>query len=129
MTSWGYRVSIVSKSACAACHAKGLCSASEMSDKIIDVKDADTSRFRLGDQVCVNLEEKMGMRAVWLVYAIPALILVTFLLYLQRLGVSELATGLSVLGALALYFLILMIFRKRIGRQFNFVLTPKDKDN
>lgn len=129
VTASGYRVTIESKSACAACHAKGLCSASEMANKVIDVKDSDTLRFKIGDKVSVNLEEKMGMRAVWLVYAIPAVILVTFLLYLQRLGVSELSTGLSVLGALAVYFTILFLFRKRIGRHFNFVLAPKEEDN
>ncbi|MBQ1748035.1 MAG: SoxR reducing system RseC family protein [Bacteroidales bacterium] len=129
VTATGYKVSIVSKSACAGCHAKGLCSASEMADKIIDVKSRDTGAFKVGDRVSVNMEESMGMRAVWLVYAIPAVILVTFLLYLQRLGVSELATGLAVLGAIAVYFVILFLFRKKIGRHFNFTISPAQEDN
>ncbi|MBO6222462.1 MAG: SoxR reducing system RseC family protein [Bacteroidales bacterium] len=124
VTASGYRVSIVSKSACAGCHAKGLCSAAEMADKIIDVKSSGPEVFKVGDKVTVNMEESMGMRAVWLVYAIPAVILVTFLLYLQRLGASELTTGLSVLGAIAVYFVILYLFRKKIGRHFNFTIAP-----
>lgn len=124
VTASGYRVSIVSKSACAGCHAKGLCSAADMADKIIDVKSSGPEVFKVGDKVTVNMEESMGMRAVWLVYAIPAVILVTFLLYLQRLGASELTTGLSVLGAIAVYFVILYLFRKKIGRHFNFTIAP-----
>ena len=124
VTASGYKVSIVSKSACAGCHAKGLCSAADMTDKIIDVKSSGPEVFKVGDKVTVNMEESMGMRAVWLVYAIPAVILVTFLLYLQRLGASELTTGLSVLGAIAVYFVILYLFRKKIGRHFNFTIAP-----
>ncbi|MBQ1886998.1 MAG: SoxR reducing system RseC family protein [Bacteroidales bacterium] len=124
VTASGYKVSIVSKSACAGCHAKGLCSAADMADKIIDVKSSGPEVFKVGDKVTVNMEESMGMRAVWLVYAIPAVILVTFLLYLQRLGASELTTGLSVLGAIAVYFVILYLFRKKIGRHFNFTIAP-----
>lgn len=124
VTASGYRVSIVSKSACAGCHAKGLCSAADMADKIIDVKSSGPEVFKVGDKVTVNMEESMGMRAVWLVYAIPAVILVTFLLYLQRLGASELTTGLSVLGAIAVYFVILYLFRKKIGRHFSFTIAP-----
>ena len=124
VTASGYKVSIVSKSACAGCHAKGLCSAADMADKIIDVKSSGPEVFKVGDKVTVNMEESMGMRAVWLVYAIPAVILVTFLLYLQRLGASELTTGLSVLGAIAVYFVMLYLFRKKIGRHFNFTIAP-----
>lgn len=124
VTASGYRVSIVSKSACAGCHAKGLCSAADMADKIIDVKSSGPEVFKVGDKVTVNMEESMGMRAVWLVYAIPAVILVTFLLYLQHVGASELTTGLSVLGAIAVYFVILYLFRKKIGRHFNFTIAP-----
>ena len=124
VTASGYKVSIVSRSACAGCHAKGLCSAADMADKIIDVKSSGPEVFKVGDKVTVNMEESMGMRAVWLVYAIPAVILVTFLLYLQRLGASELTTGLSVLGAIAVYFVILYLFRKKIGRHFNFTIAP-----
>ena len=102
-----YKVSITSRSACAACHAKGLCSASEMANKVIDVeKSRADGLYKVGDRVNVNLEESMGMKAVWIVYALPAIILVTFLLYLQRLTLSELVVGLSVLGAVAIYFIV-----------------------
>lgn len=119
-----YKVSITSRSACAACHAKGLCSASEMANKVIDVeKGRADGLYKVGDRVNVNLEESMGMKAVWIVYALPAIILVTFLLYLQRLTLSELVVGLSVLGAVAIYFIVLYLLRGRIGRSFHFSIS------
>lgn len=123
----GYKVTITSRSACASCHARGLCSASEMADKVIEVKEKDTSRFKVGDRVSVNMEESAGMKAVWIVYAVPAIILVTFLLYLQHLGASELVTGLTILGAIALYFFVLYLFRGKIGRRICFTISPLDE--
>ena len=127
ITPTGYKVSIVSRSACAGCHAKGLCSAADMADKIIEVKSSDTKAFKVGDKVTVNMEESMGMKAVWIVYAIPAIILVTFLLYLQHLGASELVTGLFVLGAITVYFVVLYLFRGMIGRHFSFTIAPGEE--
>lgn len=120
-------VRIVSKSACAGCHAKGLCGSSDTKEKFIKVKredfiSADGAPFKVGDNVMVNMEESLGMRAVWIVYAVPVAILLLILLYLQGLGVSELVTGGAVLGAIALYFLALYILRNRIGRRFRFTV-------
>ena len=123
----GYKVSITSRSACSSCHARGLCSASEMVDKVIEVKDSGPVRYKIGDKVSVNIKESAGMRAVWIVYAVPAIILVTFLLYLQRLGMSELATGLTILGAIAVYFFVLYLFMGKIGRRIRFTLSPIDE--
>lgn len=122
----GYKVTITSRSSCSACHARGLCSASEMVDKVIEVKDSGPLRYKTGDKVNVNIKESAGMKAVWIVYAVPAIILVTFLLYLQRLGMSELVTGLVILGAIAVYFFVLYLFRGKIGRRIHFTLSPLD---
>ena len=122
----GYKVTITSRSACSACHARGLCSASEMVDKVIEVKDSGPLRYKTGDKVNVNIKESAGMKAVWIVYAVPAIILVTFLLYLQRLGMSELVTGLVILGAIAVYFFVMYLFRGKIGRRIHFTLSPLD---
>ena len=98
-----------------------------MVDKVIEVKDRGPVRYKTGDKVSVNIKESAGMRAVWIVYAIPAIILVTFLLYLQGLGMSELTTGLAILGAIAVYFFVLYLFRGKIGRRIQFTLSPADQ--
>ena len=48
------RVKIESVSACAACHAKGLCSMSDKTDKIIDVKRSQLkNEYHAGKEVMV----------------------------------------------------------------------------
>lgn len=119
------KVSIISHSACSACHAKGLCSASELAEKVVDVAltPQQEAIVEVGQRVKVNLEESMGMRAVVLAYGLPAIILVAFLLYLHKLGFSELEAGLGVIAALVVYFFVLYLLRKKIGRRFHFTIT------
>lgn len=40
---------------------------------------------------------------------------------------SELATGLTILGAIAVYFFTLYLFRGKIGRRIRFTLSPLDE--
>jgi positive regulator of sigma E activity len=132
------KVTIVSKSACAGCHAKGFCSASEMQEKVIEIKrpkspvgsghagadaQAQEEEYRVGESVSVNMEQKQGNKAVWIVYAIPGIILLILLLSLQRFVTNELYLGLIVLGAIALYFFILYLLRGRVGRGFHFTIS------
>ncbi|MCI1720167.1 MAG: SoxR reducing system RseC family protein [Bacteroidales bacterium] len=116
------KVTIVSQSACAGCHAKGFCSASEMQEKVVEVKGAEGD-YKVGERVNVNMEQKLGNRAVWIVYAVPGVILIILLLSLQRFVTNELYLGLIVLGIIALYFFILYLFRGRVGRGFHFTIS------
>lgn len=131
ITPDSYIVLIESRSACASCHAKTLCSVSEMERKEITVKrTADESyEYKVGQSVVVELEEGLGLRAAWIVYAPPIVILVAILLYLQRLNLSEGMVGLLALAGIAVYFLVLYIFRARIGKRFYFTIRPAVKDN
>lgn len=129
----GMKVKVISKSACAACHAKGLCGSSDTKEKFIDIKREnfiaeDKDSFKIGDKVMVNMEESLGMRAVWIVYAVPTVILVTILLYLQSLNVQELVVGIIAIGAIALYFFLLYIFRGKLGRRFRFTVYKIDNN-
>ena len=132
------KVVIVSKSACAGCHAKGFCSASEMQEKVIEIKRGNTAagagrsavqaqsqaeEYRVGESVSVNMEQRLGNKAVWIVYALPVVILLILLLSLQRFVTNELYLGLIVLGAIALYFFILYLFRGKVGRGFHFTIS------
>lgn len=141
------KVTIVSQSACAGCHAKGFCSASEMQEKVVEVKrsaavgsgmraeagsaaaakEATAEEYKVGERVNVNMEQKLGNKAVWIVYAVPGVILLILLLSLQRFVTNELYLGLIVLGAIALYFFILYLFRGRVGSGFHFTISKIDK--
>ena len=138
------KVTIVSKSACAGCHAKGFCSASEMQEKVIEIKRGNTAtgtgrstaqvqsqaeEYRVGESVSVNMEQRLGNKAVWIVYALPVVILLILLLSLQRFVTNELYLGLIVLGAIALYFFVLYLFRGNVGRGFHFTISKLQDTN
>ena len=68
-------VSFVASSACGACHAAGLCGASEMKDKRVEVPAFEAKGHAVGDEVEVALRASLGLKAVWMAYFLPLLVL------------------------------------------------------
>ena len=62
-------VEITSSSACASCHASGLCGLGESVRKTVDVRDS--GHYLPGQEVEVCLAHRMGLKAVLLSYVIP----------------------------------------------------------
>ena len=61
-------VEIIAQSACAACHARGLCGVADEKQKIIMVPTDPYGSYKEGDKVLVLLKKSMGMKAVWISY-------------------------------------------------------------
>lgn len=120
------KVEIINKSMCAACHAKGFCSAGDSKDKIIDVAYYNNGEFSLGDEVEVTMKRSMGFKAVWISYVIPLAILMIFLLTLQGLGFCELHAGLAAAGAVCVYYLVVYLFRDKIADKFVFTIAKNN---
>lgn len=117
------RVEIVNKSACAACHAKGVCAASEEKIKTIDVPltiGTMTHHYEPGENVILILSSSLGAKAVFLAYALPLVVLLAAMLTASSFNLQELYVGLCGLGAVALYYLVLSFFRHRLSRVFLF---------
>ncbi|MGM9741709.1 MAG: SoxR reducing system RseC family protein [Candidatus Cryptobacteroides sp.] len=119
-------VEIVSQSACSACHAAGLCSMSEAVSKVVEVKVAEPSTFSPGETVDVLLAPSMGLRAVLAAYVVPLLILVALCIGLSYTGLGELYAGLSGLGGVALYYLILYFSRGRFAGEYAFTVRKEN---
>lgn len=113
------RVVITSQSACEACHAKGACLASESKEKLI-VVTRPNHNFVVGEPVKVLLRESLGFQALFLGYVLPLLVVLATLFTLSAFGVAEKTAGLLSLAVLAPYYFVLFIFRKKIGRKFEF---------
>lgn len=113
-------VEIVSESACSSCHAKGLCSLGESKTKAIQVPTRGWDNYQVGDEVTVTLKASMGHKAVWIAYMIPLALLIAVLLILSGCGVGELASGLWALGAVAVYYLFIRLFGKRLKNEYIF---------
>ena len=115
-------VEIVSESACSACHAAGLCGMSESKIKVVDVPLRPGETFTVGQEVEVCLARKTGMKAVLLSYVIPVLILLILILSLSKIGLGELISGLLSLLGVAIYYVILFLFRDRMAGEYEFYI-------
>lgn len=115
-------VEIISVSACAECHAKGVCGMSESKMKEISVPTDPYSDRKVGDEVDVVLKKSMGLKAVWISYVIPLFILMILILSLSSVTVHEVYAGLGAIGGVALYYLLIYIFRDRLAKDFVFYI-------
>lgn len=113
-------VEIVSESACSACHAKGLCGASESTTKTVSVATKPWDSFNVGDEVTVTLKTSMGHKAVWIAYVAPLAVLVAVLLGSTGAGAGELAAGLLAIGAVAIYYFVIWLLRGRLQNEYKF---------
>ena len=115
-------VEIIVSSACSACHAKGLCGMSEDEQKIISLPTDPYATYSVGDQVKVCTKMSMGLKAVWISYVIPLMILMILILSLSSVIGNELVRGLVALGGVALYYLLVWVFRDRLNNEFVFYI-------
>ena len=118
-------VEIIAQSACAACHARGLCGVADEKQKIIMVPTDPYATYRTGDKVLVMLKKSMGMKAVWRSYVIPLFILMILVLSLSSVTVHEVYAGLAGIGGVALYYLVIYLFRDRLANDFVFYIKEK----
>ena len=113
-------VEIVSESACAACHAKGLCSLGDSTVKQVELPTRGWDNYSVGQEVNVVLRASMGHKAVWLAYVIPLFIMVAALLGTLAAGGSELLAGLGAIGAVAAYYGVIWLLRDRLRKEYVF---------
>lgn len=111
------KVQIESVSACAACHAKGMCTLSDKEEKLIDIESPKAVEKKVGDVVTVVVTQKRGMQAVVLAYILPAVVVILSLVGFLNI-VSELMAIILSLLSLAAYYIILYLFRSKIGSKF-----------
>ncbi len=114
-------VKIERMSACAHCASSSRCGIGEKSEFTMDVPYSGFE-LRRGEEVIVVTEESSSLRAVILTYALPSVLLIASLAIASRATRSETAAGVLSLSVLFLYYGILYILRKRIGRSVGFTI-------
>ncbi|MBR1573671.1 MAG: SoxR reducing system RseC family protein [Bacteroidales bacterium] len=113
-------VEILSQSACASCHAQGLCTAADAVTKAVEVPSAPG--FQVGETVTVQLRESMGFQAVLLCYVIPVLLLLGIVVGLSYTSLHELWVGLAGVAAVGLWYGVLWLLRGHIARDYVFTM-------
>ena len=115
-------VRILQASACSSCSARSLCRSSESKEKVIEVR-GHYPALHVGDKVSVAGSVRQGLRASVLAYVVPLFLMLIALF----VGTSLSGDGLGALVALlvlALYYGVLYLLRDKIGKKFEFSITP-----
>jgi sigma-E factor negative regulatory protein RseC len=114
-------VHFITMSACASCHAKGACTASDMEDKTVEVVD-DPEKYRIGEEVNVILKQYLGFKALLYGYVLPFFVVLIALFLLSAFINNEVIVGVGSLGILVPYYFILYHLKDRFSKVFSFTL-------
>jgi len=119
------KVNITTYSACFSCRAKGICSISDVKDKIVEIPK--TAGFSVGQEVQVILHQTQGFKALYLGYVQPFIVVLITLIITSSLSRNEILAGLISLGALALYYLVLYFYKEKIRNKFTFAIKKQEQ--
>jgi len=117
-------VTFTALSACASCHAAGLCGVADAEEKTLQLPTTP-GNWEVGQEVDVCLKKGLGFKAVWLCYAIPLVVLIAVLLGLSALGLAEWAAGLAAIAVTGLYYLVLSLFKEKLSNEYTFYIKLK----
>ena len=121
-------VRIVQTSACAACKAKAMCASAESAEKEMTVVLLGDEQWAVGNEVEVMVQQKMGWKAVMLAYLLPFFVMLAVMFIGNAIwAVREEILGTVALCAMALYYLVLGMFKDKLQKEFSF--TAKKKNN
>ena len=119
-------IEIMVSSACAECHAKGLCGVSESEEKVISLPTDPYATYNVGDEVILATKKSMGFKAVWISYVIPLAVLMILILSLLAIfeGAQgkEAVAGLGALAGVAVYYFVIWLLRDRLKNEFVFYI-------
>ena len=123
-------VRIVQTSACAACKAKAMCASAESKEKEILAlfvgEEAKRQDIKLGDEVVVMVQQKMGWKAILLAYMLPFIVMMTVVAIGNGLlGIREEVIGTAALCAMGVYYIVLGFFKDKIQKDFSFTARKK----
>lgn len=115
------RVLILQSSACSSCEARNLCSSSESKKKWVDVVSEEAADYHIGEEVVLTRSLKTGFMAVFMAYVVPLfLLLLTLFLSINFSGGNEPLSALLALVAVAVYYVLLYVFKFRIAKKISF---------
>lgn len=115
-------VRVMQQSACAGCHAKGVCSSTDTKDHLIE--SSTKYSLRIGDSVSVSGAKQQGLKAVFWAYVMPFLLILMVLIIGNIWIKNEVISGLSALAVLVPYFMLLRLFRAKLESKFVFNAFP-----
>lgn len=114
-------VKIAMSDACGHCAGKGACQMLNATERLVEVPlERHDPDFSVGERVNIKLLTHSGLKAVFYAYLLPAILMMTCVAILYLFHAGEGLTALAAIGSLAVYYMLLYIFREKINRKFSF---------
>lgn len=114
-------VKIIQQSACAGCHAKSMCNASDRKDRIIEIEGLYDS-FHVNEEVELQGRTSLGYLAVLYAFVLPLLLLFAVIILCLEMNRSEAVSALAGLAVLPVYYSVLYFFRDKLKKKFVFAM-------
>ena len=80
------------------------------------------STYNVGDEVQVATKMSMGMKAVWISYVIPLMVLMILILSLSAVFEKEYMRGLVAIAGVGIYYFVVWLFRDKLKNEFVFYI-------
>ncbi len=112
------KVDVVVSEACGKCAMGGVCPVPKT--RTIEVIPDGNYTFQPGDKVRVEMEERMGRKALFFGYILPFLVFLAVMILVKVITDDDGKAGLAALSSLIPYYFILYLFRKRFDKQIVF---------
>ena len=78
--------------------------------------------YNVGDHVQIATKMSMGMKAVWISYVIPLMVLMILILSLSAVFEKEYMRGLVAIAGVGVYYFIVWLFRGKLKNEFVFYI-------
>jgi sigma-E factor negative regulatory protein RseC len=115
------QVKIDDETACDACSTQKSCCLSKAREKQIDVPFS-AGNYDPGDEVTVIGKNSMGLRATFIAFVLPLILMLAALAIASAMALSEQHAALISLSTLIPYYLGLYLFRNRFKQTFTFTV-------
>ena len=89
-------------------------------------REGEKQDIKLGDEVVVMVQQKMGWKAILLAYMLPFIVMMTVVAIGNGLlGIREEVIGTAALCAMGVYYIVLGFFKDKIQKDFSFTARKK----
>lgn len=118
-------VVVAQQTACAGCHARGVCG-EKGKERRIEVVTPYAAEYAVGESVIVALmRPSMGFSSVVWGYVLPLVVLLAALFGAKTVGVEDGPAALTSIVAVALYYVAIYLMRNMFDKKIHFTIIKE----